>query len=114
MNGNLKPESIAFPSYPAFAKFDSPTSWIYGVAVENFYATAVSAVPDAAGICVLKSSEKKFQSFSCPLTLFIETKLAESIASLKNFKPIPGVRGCFPSAVGWAADDNLTIPLSAP
>lgn len=87
---------------------------MYGVAVANFSATAVRAAPDAAGIWVLKSSEKKFQSSCWPLTLFIETKFAESIPSLKNFKPIPGVSGCFPSAVGCAADDNLTIPESAP
>jgi hypothetical protein len=94
---------------------------MYEVADENLSNNAVSCIPDATGICVLKSSEKKFQSSSCPLTLFIETKLTESIESLKNFKAIPGVSGCHPLVrgchaltVGLAADDNLKIPLSAP
>lgn len=83
---------------------------MYLVADENFSATAVSAAPEAAGIWLLKSFEKKFQSSGYPLTENIATKFAESIPSLRNLRPIPGASGCFPSAVGYAAADNLTIP----
>ena len=82
--------------------------------MENFSATAVRAAPDAAGIWVEKFIEKKFQSLSYPLTEFIETKFVESIPSLRNLSPIPGVSGWLPSATGLAAEDNLTIPQSAP
>ena len=68
----------------------------------------------AAVIWLKKVLEKKFQSFGCPATLHMETRLAESIPSLKNLRPIPGASGDLLSAVGAAAEDNLMSPLSAP
>jgi hypothetical protein len=64
---------------------------------------------------VLKLSAKKFQFPGYPLTPFIATKFPESTLSLRNLRPIPGVRGAFKSvADGGAADDKRTIPESAP
>ena len=44
----------------------------------------------------------------------METRLAESIPSLRNLRPIPGPSGDLLSAVGAAAEDSLMSPLSAP
>ena len=78
-------------------------------------ATASKAAPYAAGMIVLKSSAKKFQFPGYPLTPFIATKFPESILSLRNLRPIPGVRGALKSvADGGAADEKRTSPDSAP
>lgn len=83
--------------------------------MENLSAKASNAAPFAAPICVVKSFEKKFQSSGWPKTLNIETRFAESIPSLKNFRPIPGANGYEPSfKTGSAADESLISPNSAP
>lgn len=70
-----------------------PTSWIQSVTPENLYATAFRAVPLLAFIWFWNSCLKKFHSPGYPLTEYIATKLAESIPSLKNLRPIPGPSG---------------------
>lgn len=107
--------SFFFPAVSNSAILERPTSWMNFVSVENFLAKSLVAVCVDAPIWVKKFYEKKFQSpAGLPLTLHMATRLAESTLSLKNLRPRPGARGCFPSAVGSAADDNLTIPWSAP
>lgn len=63
---------------------------------------------------MLKSSAKKFQFPGYPLTPFIATKFPESMLSLKNLRPKPGVSGALKSvADGGAADEKRTSPDSA-
>jgi hypothetical protein len=72
--------------------------------------TAARAAPLAALIWFWNSCAKKFHSPGCPLTEYIATKLAESIPSLKNLRPIPGPSGALVPNSGLAADESLTIP----
>lgn len=64
------------------------------------------------GIVVSKLLAKKFQSPGYPSSRNIDTRLAESMPSLKNLRPIPGPN--LVSGVGSAADDSLMRPRSAP
>jgi len=60
---------------------------------------------------VSKTSAKKFQLFGYPVIFFIAITLPESKESLRNFKPIPGIKGFLRSvAEGFSADDNLIRP----
>ena len=81
---------------------------MYFVAVENFHAPVSQTIPSGAEIWLKNSFEKKFQSPGYPAVLFMETKLAESIPSLRNLTAIPGIKGLV--AEGAAAEDNLTSP----
>ena len=78
------------------------------VAYENFHATTFSAVFVMAGMWVLQSLEKKFQSPGYPTTLGIATRLTESMLFLRNLRPNPGFNGEAPP--GFPADDNLISP----
>lgn len=81
------------------------------MAVANLWARVVRATPEAAAIWFVKLLEKKFQ-LSCPLTEYIATKSAEWTPSLKNLRPIPGIKlaDAGLAVFGSAAHDNLTYP----
>ena len=65
---------------------------MYLVAVANFSESAFVAALFAPPMMVVNLFAKKFQLPGYPLTLHIDTRFAESISSLKNFRPIPGAR----------------------
>jgi len=104
-----------FPSYPKLEKSDRPTVWTYGVAVANLAAKSSREADVAGPMWLEKSLAKKFHD-GWPLTLYIETRLADYIPSLRNLRPIPGMKLASPPSgvvflvLGCAAADNLRIP----
>jgi len=67
------------------------------------------ASPPALEMWLAKSNLKKFHE-GVPLTLYIATKFADLIPSLKNFNPNPGTKLSFaPSAVVFEGSDYLAV-----